>query len=281
MPRIDPRRVFQVVNLTDGLVCAGALAHTIPLPACIGWVTLTQAALTGACLCPRCALVGPTLTHVETKRPQVALTFDDGPDPTLTPWVLKTLAQYHAKASFFCIGTKARLHRQAIAAIAHAGHSIENHSDHHPYRFALLGSRRLAREIDDAQTALTDLCGLAPRFFRAPFGFRNPWLAPLLAARGLCCTAWSHRGLDTMERNPARIYQRLTRNLKPGDILLLHDGRSAKDSQNRPVIHTVLPALLQNLHDRGFQAVDLPTLLGGQESAVKTGPPAHPPRSPD
>jgi len=262
MPRVDPRHAFHAVNLTDGVVCAGAFAHIIPFAGCLGWVALTQAALAGACMCPRGQLVGPTLTRVATPHPYVGLTFDDGPDPTLTPWVLKTLAQYRAKASFFCIGTRASLHRQHVTAIARAGHSIENHSAHHSYHFALLGSRGLAREVDDAQRTLIGLCGQAPRFFRAPFGFRNPWLAPLLAERGLRYTAWSRRGFDTRGRDPARIYDRLTRNLKAGDILLLHDGRSAVDSQNRPVIHTVLPALLRTLQERGLQAVDLPTLVG-------------------
>lgn len=261
MPKVDPRHVFQTVNLVDGLICVGAAAHLVPVTQTLVWVGLTQAALAGACLCPRCPLVGPVLTHVKTARPYVALSFDDGPDPALTPWILKTLKQYGAKASFFCIGTRARLHRQDVRAIAHGGHSIENHSDHHSYRFAFLGSRALAREIDSAQRTLESLCGQAPRFFRAPLGFRNPWLAPLLAERRLHYTAWSHRGFDTWERDANRLQQRLTRRLKPGDILLLHDGRSGRDHQNRPIIHTALPPLLREIRDRGLTAVDLPTLM--------------------
>ncbi len=268
MPKVDPRHVFQAVNLVDGLVGAAAVAHLVPLPQGLAWIGLTQAALAGACLCPRCRLVGPALTRAKTARPYVALSFDDGPDPALTPWTLKTLKQYGAKASFFCIGTRARLHSQDVMAIARAGHSIENHSEHHSYRFAFLGPRALAREIDGAQRTLKNLCGQAPRFFRAPFGFRNPWLAPLLADRGLHYTAWSHRGFDTWERDADRVRDRLTRNLKPGDILLLHDGRSGRDRQNRPLIHTVLPRLLQELQKRGLIAVDLPTLLDLSPSAA-------------
>lgn len=268
MAKVDPRRVFQTVNLVDGLVGAAAAAHLVPLTQGLVGIGLTQAALAGACLCPRCHLVGPVLTRATTTRPYVALSFDDGPDPALTPWTLKTLKQYGAKASFFCIGTRARLHRQDVVAIARAGHSIENHSDRHSYRFAFLGSRALAREIDSAQRTLQDLCGQAPRFFRAPFGFRNPWLAPLLADRGLHYTAWSHRGFDTRDPDSDRVRHRLTRDLKPGDILLLHDGRSGRDHQNRPIIHTVLPQLLQELRKLGLTAVDLPTLLDLSPSAA-------------
>ncbi len=271
MPKVDPRHVFQTVNLVDGLVGAAAVAHFIPLTQGLVWLGLTQAALAGACLCPRCPLVGPTLVRAQTTRPYIALSFDDGPDPTMTPWILKTLNQYGAKASFFCIGTRARRHRQSVMAIARAGHSIENHSDHHSYRFALFGGRRLAHEIDGAQRTLEDLCGQAPRFFRAPLGFRNPWLAPLLRERGLHYTAWSHRGFDTWEHDADRVRNRLTRNLKPGDILLLHDGRSGHDHQNRPLIYTVLPQLLQEIQDRGLIAVDLPTLLNLSSSPADAG----------
>lgn len=261
MSKVDARHIFQAVNITGGLACAAALTHIAPVSACLSLIALSQAGLAAACVCPRCALVGPVLTRVVTRRAEVALTFDDGPSTQLTPWVLETLAQYDAKASFFCIGTRARRHTQEIQAIAAGGHSIENHSHHHRYRFAFLGSRQMAHEIDDAQGALADLCGQPPRFFRAPFGFRNPALAPLLAARHLRYTAWSHRGFDTSVRNPLRVHQRLTHNLSQGAILLLHDGHGAYDNKGRPVIHTVLPALLRELHERGLKAVSLPTLV--------------------
>lgn len=271
MPKVDPRRVFQTVNLVDGVMCAAAMTHLMPLAPNLIWVGLTQVALAGACLCPRCQFVGPVVTRAKTTRPYIALSFDDGPDPALTPWILKTLKQYGARASFFCIGTRARTHRQDVLAIARAGHSIENHSDHHSYRFAFLGSRALAREIDGAQRTLENLCGQAPRFFRAPFGFRNPWLAPLLEERRLHCAAWSRRGFDTWAHDAARVQKRLTRSLRAGDILLLHDGQSGRDHQNRPIIYTVLPQLLREIQDRGLTAVDLPTLLNLPSEATGSG----------
>jgi len=257
---MDARQIFQTVTLLDGLVGVGALTHTLPVDASLAWLGMTQGALTAACLCPRCGLVGPVLTRVDTPRPQVALTFDDGPDRKLTPWVLDILAQHRAKASFFCIGKKARLHPAHIRAIVEEGHSIENHSDRHSYRFALYGRHSQAREIDRAQASLADLSGQTPRFFRAPSGFRNPWLAPLLRARGLQYAAWSHRGFDTKNPAPDAILKRLTHKLTAGSILLLHDGRSALDASGRPVLFHVLPALLTHLTQLGLEAVSLPHL---------------------
>ncbi len=262
MARIDPRDVFQMVNILDGIATAVATTHTLPMGPTLGAVAASQAALAAACLCPRCSFVGPTITSAATAEAQVALTFDDGPDETLTPRILDILAQYGAKASFFCIGARARRWPALVRRTAMAGHSIENHSWHHSPRFALLGSHKLACEIDNTQELLADLCHRPPTYFRAPAGFRNPWLAPLLAQRALQYAAWSHRGFDTLDPAPARVLRRVLRHIQPGAILLLHDGRNARDRQGRPVIDTVLPTLLQGLAARGLRAVDLPTLLG-------------------
>lgn len=266
MLRIDARLLFQAVNLVDGLAGLAVLDHLMPLNATLGSVAATQAILAGACLCPRCPVVGPVLTSVITTRPYVGLTFDDGPDPALTPWVLDVLAQYDAKASFFCIGTRARQESRLVRSLTAAGHSVENHSESHSPRFALSRSQWLAREIDDAQSTLADLSGRAPQFFRAPSGFRNPWLAPLLHERHLCYAAWSHRGFDTLDRVAPRVLRRLTRGLHPGSIILLHDGRSAARTGDRRLLHTILPAFLQYLDHRGWKAVDLPTLMDSRNS---------------
>ncbi len=262
MPGVDARRVFQTVTALDGLMAAVAAGHALPAVPALGIVAATQAMLTAACLCPRCSLVGPVITRVATREPAIALTFDDGPDAALTPAVLDILAEYDAKASFFCIGTRARRFPDLVRAAAAAGHSIENHSWRHSPRFALFGSRRLAREIDGAQQLLADLCGRPPVCFRAPAGFRNPWLAPLLAERALRYAAWSHRAFDTVDPAPARVLRRVSSGLAPGAVVLLHDGRSARGRRGRPVVETVLPTLLQGLRARGLRAVDLPALLG-------------------
>lgn len=267
MARLDARHVFQAVNALDGLLAAGAAWHAVAAVPAVAAIAMTQAALTASCLCPRCSFLGPVITRVATAEPQVALTFDDGPDETLTPRILTLLAQYDARASFFCIGRRARQAPHLIRAAVGAGHSIENHSWDHSLRFALFGSRRLAREIDDTQDLLADVSGRAPSCFRAPLGFRNPWLAPLLAERALHYAAWSHRAFDTQDPAPARIARRLSRGLMPGSVLLLHDGRNARDYAGRPVLETVLPGLLRGLQARGLRAVDLPTLLARHDRA--------------
>jgi peptidoglycan/xylan/chitin deacetylase (PgdA/CDA1 family) len=116
----------------------------------------------------------------------------------------------------------------------------------------------LRREVDAAQAAIAGITGRAPAFFRAPAGFRSPLLDPVMAACGLHYVSWTRRGFDTVHGNADAVLQRLTRGLGPGDILLLHDGASARARDGEPVVLAVLPALLDRLAASGLKPVTLP-----------------------
>src|SRR2546430_5566801 len=180
-----------------------------------------------ALLWPRVQLLGPNLVHLPApavRRREIALTFDDGPDPEVTPRVLELLDRFQAKASFFCIGEKAAAYPELVKEIARRGHSVENHSYHHRHAFAFFGISRLRREVDAAQATVALITGRPPVFFRAPAGFRSPLLDPVLAPRGLRYVSWTRRGFDAVSGSPKRILRQLTRGLGAGDILLLHDS---------------------------------------------------------
>ena len=209
-------------------------------------------ALFFAVLCPRGQLLGPNLVRLPApavRRREIALTFDDGPDPEMTPRVLELLDRFQAKASFFCIGEKAAAHPELVKEIARRGHSVENHSYHHHNAFAFFGLSRLKREVDAAQASVAAITGRPPDFFRAPAGFRSPLLDPVLAARGLRYVSWTRRGFDAVSCNSRRILRELTGGLAAGDILLMHDSK--------PVVLAVLPVLLEQLSAQGLKAVSL------------------------
>ncbi|MDR0996108.1 MAG: polysaccharide deacetylase family protein [Zoogloeaceae bacterium] len=231
--------------------------------ALIGLMVL-HAIATFAGLWPKSRLLGPNclrLPDEATRKKHLALTFDDGPDPEITPAVLDLLARHGARATFFCIGARAARHPEIVARIVAEGHAVENHSQHHRHIFSLFGPSRMAAEIAAAQTTLTALSGTPPRFFRAPAGLRNLFLAPILCRLGLHLTTWTRRGFDTREADPAKVLTRLTQNLAAGDILLLHDGSSARDAAGQPVVLTVLPALLATIADKGLVSIPLPEAL--------------------
>ncbi len=236
------------------------LAFPALWPWWIGAILLNHAALTIAGLWPRSTWLGEnwrTLPETARERRQVALTIDDGPDPEVTPAVLAILNRYAIRATFFCIGERARAHPELIAEIVAAGHAVENHSYTHRHDFSLLGPWRMLADLDAAQRLLTELTGTTPGFFRAPAGLRNPFLEPLLARRGLRLVSWTRRGFDTREGDPRRVLARLERGLIPGAILLLHEGNAARTAQGRAVILEVLPAIIERLQTAGLSAITL------------------------
>jgi len=203
--------------------------------------------LTIAGLCPRCGLVGPNWTSLppaSASHGEIAITIDDGPNPEITPAVLDLLDRYGAKATFFCIGEKARRYPGLCREIVARGHALENHSMRHRHNFSLLLSGGYFSELTAAQETLASITGIRPAFFRAPAGLRNPLLDPVLSRLGLQLVSWTRRGFDSVERNPNVVLAKLLNGLKAGDILLLHDGNAARTASGVPVILEVLPPLL-------------------------------------
>ncbi len=241
---------------------AGAVVVAAPAlwPWALGAVALDHALITATGLWPRSTWLGSNLSRLPaaaTARGEVSITIDDGPDPQVTPAVLDLLDAADARATFFCIAAHVERHPQLAREIVRRGHSVQNHSHRHSHTFSLLGPRGYAREIARAQKALSEIVGQAPRFFRAPAGLRNPFLAPVLDTLGLQLVSWTRRGFDTVRTEPAGVLARLTRALGAGDILLLHDGNSALTPGGKPVVLEVLPALLQRLKQERLRAVTL------------------------
>ncbi|MFL6664437.1 MAG: polysaccharide deacetylase family protein [Rhizobacter sp.] len=243
---------------------AAAAAALVAMPGQWPWIAgslaLNHAVLTAAGLWPRSTCLGQNMLRLPpsaARLRQISITLDDGPDPEVTPAVLDLLDVHGAKATFFCIAGRARQHAALCREIVRRGHSVQNHSRDHSHNFSLLGPTGLRREIGAAQQILTEITGQAPRFFRAPAGLRNPLLAPVLHRLGLTLVSWSRRGYDTVQRHPAKVLARLTAGLRPGAILVLHDGNAARSADRRPVVLEVLPALLRECEAQGLRPATL------------------------
>lgn len=211
-------------------------------------------------LLPRAKLLGPNITclpQAAIAKRQIALTFDDGPDPVVTPQILDILENHQAKATFFCIGYRAEQHPELIKRMVHQGHQVENHSYSHHTTFALHGTKGITKEITRAHEALSQLTGKPPRFFRPIAGIRNPLLDPVLSKLGLHLVSWTHRGFDTRFNNPNRLHRWLTKGLSAGQIILLHDGNTARTHEGIAVSVACLPAVLQSISDAGLKTVTL------------------------
>lgn len=255
------------------LALLGVAAAPGAWPWLLGAVAVNHIGLGAIGMWPHSTLLGPNLVRLPPVRAQmagrqVALTFDDGPDPAVTPAVLDLLDRHGARASFFCIGRRAAAHPALVREIVRRGHSVENHSDRHPNAFACLPPGALAGEVERAQARLADIAGQAPRFFRPPMGLRSPFLDPVLARLGLCHVSWTRRGYDAVSSEAPLVLRRLLRGLAAGDVLLLHDGGAARAQGGRAVVLEVLPPLLERLAAEGFAAVTLASGVAAEDQAA-------------
>ena len=230
-------------------------------PSILSALVLNHVVLALIGLWPRSRLLGANMLRLPDaaeSRNEIALTFDDGPDPDVTPKVLDILDSHHATASFFVIGDKAAAHPELIREIVKRGHSVENHSRRHSHVFGFFGWTALRKDICAAQEIVAGITGRSPTFFRSPMGIRNPMLDPVIAQLGLRYITWTRRGFDTVTRDPAVVLERLTHHLSAGDILLLHDRRTRGQ---RAMVLEVLPALLDRIAAAGLKPVSLPLAM--------------------
>ncbi|MGI8603117.1 MAG: polysaccharide deacetylase family protein [Verrucomicrobiales bacterium] len=207
-----------------------------------------------ATLYPYCHWWGPQLTKFATDRSEVWLTIDDGPDPRDTPVILEALAECGARATFFVIGEKARRHPDLIDSMLAQGHTVQNHTLTHPHlHFWRLGPNALAREVLDGAEQVRSITGQSPALFRAPAGMKNCFLHPLLRRQSLHLVGWTVRGLDGVDTNPEAIVARIIRGVRPGAIILMHEGNRGKDG--RSIAAQCIPRVLAELTRRGYRFI--------------------------
>ena len=264
-PQLEKRWQPGIAIRISAVFHLACLAYAALRPASWPWIILALAANHGLIaligLVPKTRLLGPNMLRLPegaSRRGEIALTFDDGPDPHITPLVLDLLDRHHAKASFFCVGSKVSAHPDVVREIVRRGHSVENHSMHHSKFFGFLGFRRLRTELQSAQDAIATVTGRAPEFFRSPMGIRNPFVDPVVTRLGLTYITWTRRGFDTVSRQPHAVLARLLRGLAAGDVLLLHDRQARA---GKPPVLEVLPALLETVSAAGLKAVSLPMAM--------------------
>lgn len=233
-----------------------------PVPA---WLALF---LGGLLLCtvllgvlwPRAGVFARPLLRGAPDQYLLALTFDDGPDPVVTPKVLDLLDQHGQQATFFVIGARAERHPELVAEIARRGHLVENHSFRHSRLSPFFSAARLRADLQRAQETIARITGRTPRWFRPPIGLISPPIAAAARQVGLHLCAWTHRAGDGVSWTSAETaYARLERGLLPGAILVLHDA--AERDSHPPVAPEVLKRLLPILAARGLRSVTLDTLI--------------------
>lgn len=208
-----------------------------------------------ATLRPTCGWWGPVVTSFAPRGREVWLTIDDGPHPDDTATFVRILHRFEAKATFFVKGRNVDLWPHAARAALQAGHALANHSQTHPAgSFWMARPATIEREIDACNEALIRVGVGENRLFRAPVGLRNMFVHPALSRRRIRLIAWTARGFDgARATDPARVVDRIYRDVRPGAIVLLHEGVITKAGDSFSA--SCLEILLERLSKDGYRVV--------------------------
>jgi len=244
------------------VIAAAAAVRLLPA----GWVAPALAAIAAALVGffvytiahPHSQFFLPVVDRLPTDEPVVALTFDDGPDPEVTPRILDLLGAHGARATFFVLGERAARYPDVIRRIHREGHTVGTHTQHHHVRFHFAAPGRVRREIEDAIDVIAGILATRPALFRPPQGLRTPNFASgWRLTRGLTCVTWSVRGLDSRPTTADAIVARVAHRLAPGAIVALHDGTGLGGGHDRTPTLAALDRILGECQARGLRCVAL------------------------
>jgi peptidoglycan/xylan/chitin deacetylase (PgdA/CDA1 family) len=202
---------------------------------------------------------GNVITHGDRDVAKVALTFDDGPDAAWSMEVADILDAHGAKGTFFEVGKAVRARPDIAKALRDDGQLLANHSFRHDYWGWLNPSYP---ELDETQDVLREDVGVCPAFFRPPHGQRTPFMLARVRDRGMHAVTWDVSARDWTETDGAVVARNILANVKPGSIILLHDGLDGNVTADRSVLRTALPLILDGLKAKGLTPVRLDELLG-------------------
>jgi peptidoglycan-N-acetylglucosamine deacetylase len=192
------------------------------------------------------------ICSAKTTQKQIAISFDDGPT-AFTPHILEILKQKNTSATFFCIGNRIIDNELIVNQIHNEGHLIGNHSHSHSFWFDMLSANEMMDDLQQMNRAVQAIIGLRPRLFRPPYGVTNPNLSKAILQNKLIPIGWNIRSMDTVINNHQTLFDRVTKRLENGAIVLFHD--------TNPTTLSVLPAFIDYATAQGYQIVRLDKLL--------------------
>lgn len=214
----------------------------------------------GTCAAAGGPYAGKFFSSGDPKKSEFALTFDDGPG-YITEDLLKLLEKHGAKASFFMVGNYVRLHPDRAKKVAGAGHFVCNHTDTHlfwPKTGRSPGHEAILRkEIERAAAAIEKAAGVRTTVLRMPNGYDKPWVREVAAGLGYAIVNWTY-GSDWTRLSEKKMTAEYLKAVKPGAVLLLHDGGGKAKVKNLRIVE----AILAEAKKKGLAPVRLDDMLG-------------------
>ncbi len=224
---------------------------------------LTAVALTTAgyqSMAPTGQWFGRTFTGLPRGTKQLALTYDDGPNDPHTQRLLEVLARHEVRATFFLIGRYVQQRPEIARAIVKAGHVVGNHTFTHP----LLIFKRAAeihQELTDCRATLEDAVGQHSNLFRPPFGGRRPAALRIARELGLTAIMWNVTGFDWNAPPSSVIEQKVAKQIRGGDVILLHDGGHKQLGADRSQTVQATDRLIAKYKSEAYEFATIPQML--------------------
>lgn len=187
--------------------------------------------------------------------PQVALTFDDGPDDRITPMIAETLSRYGVIGSFFFVGSRVRQYPEVVKAVCEAGHLVFGHSYNHD-RLTTLDKDTLNCNFQQTQAAIRDILGKEPAMFRPPFGDADEAVFHAAQQAGCSTVLWSLDTLDWSQKEEEHIRRNVETFVRKGEIVLMHSHSGCIETAK------ALPQMIETLQRKRMRLVGLDELLG-------------------
>ncbi|MBN1474187.1 MAG: polysaccharide deacetylase family protein [Syntrophaceae bacterium] len=211
------------------------------------------------CFFPQTNFLFPVISRGNSGKNYVALTFDDGPSKPTTNNILNLLDKYNVKATFFVSGVNAKRYPEIIREIFARGHSIGNHSYSHSPFLMLKGYSAIKREVTQAKEILKDM-GVKTSAFRPPVGIINPGLGKILVELDMVCVTFNRRAGDAGNFFVKSISRKILNNIKPDDIILLHDVPTG-NTHNDEIFLSEAEKVIAGISARGLTVVPLSILI--------------------
>jgi peptidoglycan/xylan/chitin deacetylase (PgdA/CDA1 family) len=212
-------------------------------------------------MAPSSQLFGATFVGLKKGSRQIALTYDDGPNEVCTPRLLEVLERHQVKATFFMLGRYVTLQPKVAEAVAQAGHAIGNHTFTHP-NLIFCSPAQMRMQVEECTRALQDHVGEHTALFRPPFGGRRPSVLRLAREMGYAPVLWSVTAYDWNPDPPEKIEANVARQVRGGDVILLHDGGHLHMGADRSATITATDHLIRRYKDQGYEFVTIPQMMG-------------------
>ena len=230
-------------------------------------ITVGVAAVGGSAayqsMAPTAQWFGRTFARGARGAKQMALTYDDGPNDPHTPRLLEVLAKHNVKATFFVIGRYVQRRPDLVRELVKAGHVVGNHTFTHPH-LAVSAAVETTNQLEECQRAVQEVSGEAPRLFRPPFGSRRPATLRIARSMGLEPVMWNVTSWDWKMPPADKIVQICMRQMRGGDVILMHDGghRAFGADRSRTVLAT--ERLIERHKSEGYEFVTIQQMMGSR-----------------